>query len=79
MKLRYAVLAAVLTMLPVLAVTACTSSDAETSPDHGSAQPSELVNKPVSQFSGFGLDPAQPRPNFLLQDASGRLVNFVVK
>ena len=61
-----------------LALTACTSSDAVSGQhhDHATVQPSELVDRPTSQFAGFGLDPAQPRPSFLLEDSTGADFEF---
>ena len=63
----------------VLAIAGCTSGNAETGTggSQGSAQPSELVDKGAgSTFAGFGLDPAQPRPSFVLQDESGASYDF---
>ena len=42
----------------------------------GKAKPSELINKPNAPYSGFGLDPALPRPQFTLTDTSGKQFNF---
>jgi protein SCO1/2 len=66
----------ILILTVALALAACTSTSAH---DDTSTPPSELINKPVSQFDGFGLDPAQPRPSFVLKDAADADFDFGAK
>ncbi len=59
-------------------VAACSSSGDGHSHDH-SAQPSDLSAAGAGVFHGFGLDPAQPRPQFTLKDTSGATFEFGTK
>jgi protein SCO1/2 len=68
----------ILVVVALLTLAACTS-DSGSAHSHPSMQPSELINKPDSQFDGFGLDPAQPRPSFVLKDADDADFDFGTK
>jgi protein SCO1/2 len=55
-----------------LVLAACSSSG-------GAAQKPADLNDNInngSQFAGFGLDPAQPRPSFTLTDTTGKAFSF---
>jgi protein SCO1/2 len=67
----------VLVLLALAAsVAACSSSGH--SHEH-SATPSDLSAAGSGVFQGFGLDPAQPRPQFTLKDTSGATFEFGTK
>ncbi|MBV9593036.1 MAG: SCO family protein [Actinobacteria bacterium] len=63
-------------VLASLLLGACTSGSASTG-SSASSTGSELNDRSTSgKYAGFGLDPAQPRPNFVLTDTSGQQYSF---
>ncbi|HEU5266589.1 MAG TPA: hypothetical protein VFU35_07805, partial [Jatrophihabitans sp.] len=63
----------------VATVAACSSSGGDGhSHSHGAA-PSDLNAAGAGIFQGFGLDPAQPRPQFTLTDTTGASFAFGTK
>lgn len=70
-------LSAVLTVLAALVLLAgCSGS----SGDAASPSPSELIGGSSSgPYQGFGMDPAQPRPSFVLTDDRGARFDFAAQ
>ncbi len=63
-------------VIAAAAVVGCSSSTGQHAHEH-SAQPSDLNdNAGTGTFKGFGMDPAQPRPQFTLTDTSGQSYAF---
>jgi protein SCO1/2 len=66
-------MAAAVAALAVLA--ACSGSSGGADPS-----PSQLVGgAKAGPYQGFGMDPAQPRPSFVLTDAHGRRFDFAAR
>jgi protein SCO1/2 len=72
-------LAALGVALGMVALTACSGTGHMSNDMSGmnmSSTAQDLVNRPVSQYAGFGLTPPQPRPNFVLTDEAGKSFSF---
>ena len=65
--------------LLVLCVVVAFAAACSSSGHSHSAKPSDLSDAGYGIFKGFGLDPAQPRPQFTLTDTSGAPFAFGTK
>jgi len=63
-------------LVALLVLAGCGGSGGAGGSRGGSTKPSELTDHTDTTYSGLGLTPAQPRPQFTLTDTAGRPYRF---